>query len=63
MEKNYESCSFRLHGMLENVKIVTTRPGLPYNVQHNMHCYAIAIVFCEKCHANVDQIIQNRAFK
>ena len=24
---------------------------------------AIAIVFCEKCHANVDQIIQNRAFK
>ena len=28
--KNYESCSFRLHDMLENVKIVTTRPGLPY---------------------------------
>ena len=27
MEKNYESCSFRLHDMLENVKIVTTRPG------------------------------------
>ena len=23
-------CSFRLHDMLANVKIVTTRPGLPY---------------------------------
>ena len=31
MEKiNYESCSIRLHDMLENVKVVTTRPGLPY---------------------------------
>ena len=29
-KKKYESRSFRLHDMLENVKIVTTRPGLPY---------------------------------
>ena len=28
--RNYECCSFCLHGMLQNVKIVTTRPGLPY---------------------------------
>ena len=26
-------------------------------------CTAIAIFFCEKCHSNVDQIIQIRAFK
>ena len=30
--RNNECCSFRLHDMLENVKIVTTRLGLPYLV-------------------------------
>ena len=31
-KKNYERCSFRLHDMLENMKIVITRPGLPNDV-------------------------------
>ena len=25
--RNYECCSFRLHGMLQKVKILTNRPG------------------------------------
>ena len=37
MDFFYECWFYRLHDMLENVKIVTTRPGLPYSFSAENH--------------------------